>query len=165
MVAKKAPMKKMAAPAKKAPAKKTPSSAADFRKADQKSIKQERRTYGGSAPKRPAYSKYSDAQATAEIKKAFMKQALIGTKSEQNQYQRPKQKITLSSWAANIDNTLGDTWFEGAAASDIGFDRASKILRQNREKWLKPLYEGTKKVETRTTLGSKGASTKKNKKK
>jgi hypothetical protein len=152
MAAKKAPAKKMAAPKK--PASKKPASAADFRKADQKSTKQYRRTFGGEAPKRPAYSKYSDSQATAEIKKAFMSQAVSQSKSEQNRWQSPKSRITLSSWAKNVDDVMADTWFEGAAASDIGYDRASKILRQNREKWLKPLYEGTKKVEDRTTLGS-----------
>ena len=160
MAAKKAPAKK--APAKKAVAsakpvaKKTPSSAADFRKADQKSIKQYRRTYGSDPKKtrKPIGATYSDAEATAELKQAFMLNARLSSKQWRNRNVAPKTKITLANWAAQVDDVMGDTWFEGQEASDIGYERANKILRQNREKWLKPLFEGTKKVEDRTTLGS-----------
>ena len=133
--------KKMAskAPAKKMASK--PASAADFRKADQKSMKKYNSTYGADTPKRAAYSKYSDAQATAVLKKAFMENAVrmnlrgnLGT---------PK------NLALKVDNVMGDTFFEGQEASDIGYDRANKILRQNREKWITPLYKGSQAVNKR----------------
>ena len=120
MVAKKMPAKKM--PAKKMPAK--------------------------AAPKKT--STVSQAEAEAIVKRAFLAQAKQMGPSDIRKYGdkvAPKRQGSAAQWARNVDNALGDTWFEGAEANKIGFDRANKILKQNREKWIAPMYN--------TTIGSR----------
>ena len=100
------------------------------------------------AKKRAAGDSVSDKQAEEMVKQGFMAQVKEMGPMGIRRYAGetlglvPKQKGTAAQWAKAVDNAMGDTWFEGAAASRIGMDRASKILAKNRNKWIKGVYDG-----------------------
>jgi hypothetical protein len=120
--------------AKKMPAKKTPAKKMASQKAPAK------KTAG------KVNKNYSDEEAIAEVKKAFLSQAKAMGAGEIVRYGGdlgPKRKGTVQQWARNVDNAMGDTWFEGQAAADIGIPRAGKILKKYRDTWIKPMYDGS----------------------
>jgi hypothetical protein len=166
--------------AKKAPAKKT-ASAADFRKADQKSIKQYRRTFGGEPPKVPIekLSKransgkpmVTDAEATKILKRRFMDQAALLTVKEKTSIGLPKRGGSPAKWAEvtegymqkNSKNMsvkdLDNPYFQ------ISAQQKRKILDANSEKWITPLYKAAM-GKTRTKVETNySKSMNKNKKK
>ena len=94
----------------------------------------------------------SQSQAESIVKRAFLAQAKSMGASEIRKYGGnipAKRQGSAKQWAQNVDNALGDTWFEGAEADQVGYDRANKILKQNREKWIASMYNAT--IGTRAT--------------
>ena len=83
------------------------------------------------------------AQAEMVVKKAFLEMAKSMGPSNIRKYGGgipAKRQGSIKQWAKNVDNAMGDTWFEGGEVEKVGYHRANAILRANREKWITPMY-------------------------
>lgn len=88
----------------------------------------------------------SDKEATEILKRAFLGTAKSMGASDIRKYGgnvAPKRQGSAKQWAQNVDNAMGDTWFEGSEVAKVGYERANAILRANREKWISPMYNKT----------------------